>query len=202
MFQYNINLCKVHYKYTQEPEVLWFKVLDMVLEIQHSKIIPLADNFTFRSFAKFYNSLVTGLFEEVVKFVELEKLIEKLEKSYGEMKLGPLKRSILNLLLNYESERIVNQSIQRVALEENYSIVSGVIKCRRGGIASGILICHFCKEAMSRTSTFLFFKCGHNLCVSCQTMKFPGVSPICIFCESFESSKSNHFFETLTKALS
>jgi hypothetical protein len=167
----------------------------MILQCQHEKIIPISELFDFRSFAKFYNSLVIDLFSEVVKCVELENLIEKLQKSYGEMKLGALKRSILDLLLNYEQERALNMSVQRVIYEESYKIVRGFIQCRLGAISPVKTICYFCQKDVLQLKVFLCFKCCHLLCQNCMEKKFGQVRPICAFCESFETSKSTFLDE-------
>lgn len=189
LFQYTIELCQAHYKYSHETETLWFNVLDMVLQNQHEKILPLNEKQNFRDFARFYNSLVIELFEQVVKYVELDKLIEKLERSYGELKLGELKRSIINLLLNYENERALNQSVKKVVLEESYWITRGFIQCRQSSTIIRTCLCHFCKEFIPKNHSFLSFKCGHLLCVACQSAKFVGMTPVCVYCESFETSK-------------
>lgn len=161
----------------------------MILQFQHKRIIPISDNLIFRAFAEFYNNLVIELFEQVIKYVELGKLIEKLEKSYGEMKLGALKSSIVNLLINYENEIVLKQSVQMVVKEESYIIIRGFILSRQGSTITRTCQCHFCQKLIPKSSPFLCFKCGHLLCTECQKSMFVGMVPICVQCESFESSK-------------
>lgn len=171
-------------------ESKWFKALDTVLLCQREKINSVGSierqTRVFRGFTLFYNSLVIDLFQEIVKHVPLERLIEKLQSDYSDMKLEDLKRSILRLLMSYQNERNMNSSLAKV-ISLDYKMLNEAFVQNKSSTSSVIgRFCYFCEKEVEPKVSLYWFKCGHLLCSKCKSLKFKdkNMAPVCLFCLS------------------
>lgn len=191
-FELSVKLCKSQSKVAPDPTAFWFKVLDMVLQSQKTFILPNKSHEQLRPFLAFYDSLVKELFEEITKFISLEDLMAKLQETYSGMTIGDLKKTILHLLLNFESDKLFNSVIQTTVYRENHAFVSSLIRSKSNSSCISSPFCSICKTSCSSQPfvSFLLFKCGHITCLNCQMeIKQRNIETICVLCELCEAAK-------------